>query len=349
MKGVGVKGLKVTLKVKKRKPNAPPPPKFLGHGSCFNLSKSLDAPQFTRDALVLSTVATKLFESLDVPKDDVRGMGMVVSNLRTDETESFDGNRNIEKFFQKKCSTEDSKIDATKCRNHEVVAVSEGKPRTIGRASKSGTVKAQSYDPCPQDQQDDLSVEVVEMKPGDEWDVALPAFSQIHMSQVDALPSPLRRQIKSKIERENNRSRKLLAHHGYAFSAGASEAGGLRDPHTTETFSNDENTKSPPSNFSHTPYEDLSLAAADSRHFFLENILPLSKYLDENPPCTFSIEKVVAFFGELTKDSRYFDAIRLLRSIQHRRDTWSSKPTFELVLNAINSKLVVAMGASISL
>ena len=42
MSNVGVRGMKVTLKVKQRKSGAPPPPKYLGHGSCHNLSKSVD-------------------------------------------------------------------------------------------------------------------------------------------------------------------------------------------------------------------------------------------------------------------------------------------------------------------
>ena len=48
MQGVGVKGSRVTLKVKQRKQGAKPPPKFLGHGSCHNLSKSGDTSRAYR-------------------------------------------------------------------------------------------------------------------------------------------------------------------------------------------------------------------------------------------------------------------------------------------------------------
>jgi DNA repair protein REV1 len=44
MHGVGVLGSKLTLKVKQRKASAKEPQKFLGHGSCHNLSRSIDIP-----------------------------------------------------------------------------------------------------------------------------------------------------------------------------------------------------------------------------------------------------------------------------------------------------------------
>jgi DNA repair protein REV1 len=74
---VGVKGSKVTLKLKQRKPGAPPPPKFLGHGSCFNLSKSCETPHCTAtsDHLFVSKICMELFCKMAVKVDDIRGMG----------------------------------------------------------------------------------------------------------------------------------------------------------------------------------------------------------------------------------------------------------------------------------
>lgn len=74
MEHVGVKGSKITWKLKQRKQGAKPPPKFLGHGSCHNLSRSLDTPRLTRQWDVMSELCKKMFRELNVPKDDVRGM-----------------------------------------------------------------------------------------------------------------------------------------------------------------------------------------------------------------------------------------------------------------------------------
>ena len=41
MEEAGVKGRSITLKLKKRKSDAPEPYKFLGHGPCDNLSRCL--------------------------------------------------------------------------------------------------------------------------------------------------------------------------------------------------------------------------------------------------------------------------------------------------------------------
>ena len=74
---VGVRGTKVTLKLKQRKPGAAPPPKFLGHGSCFNLSKSCDTPQCvaTRDHRIISQCCMGLLSKMDVNAEDIRGVG----------------------------------------------------------------------------------------------------------------------------------------------------------------------------------------------------------------------------------------------------------------------------------
>jgi hypothetical protein len=77
-------GTKLTLKLKKRKENAGPPPKFLGHGSCYNLSKSADIP-LTRDVTFMKNVGMTLFMSFGVQLDDVRGMGITMSGLRHDD------------------------------------------------------------------------------------------------------------------------------------------------------------------------------------------------------------------------------------------------------------------------
>ena len=77
MRHVGVKGGKVILKLKQRKPGAPPPPKYLGHGSCHNLSKSCDIPgsKVTSNQDVIANCCIDMFTKMNVEKEDIRGMG----------------------------------------------------------------------------------------------------------------------------------------------------------------------------------------------------------------------------------------------------------------------------------
>lgn len=77
MSHVSVKGLKITLKLKQRKQGAPPPPKFLGHGSCHSLSRCCGIPSgtATRDGEILFICGMKLFEEMNVSRDEIRGMG----------------------------------------------------------------------------------------------------------------------------------------------------------------------------------------------------------------------------------------------------------------------------------
>jgi hypothetical protein len=60
--------------------------KFLGHGSCHNLSKSLETPGSspTNDANIISRIGMILFSELAVPLDDVRGIGIMLTKLDND-------------------------------------------------------------------------------------------------------------------------------------------------------------------------------------------------------------------------------------------------------------------------
>ena len=76
-------GKKVTLKVKQRKKDARTPPKFLGHGSCHNHSRSMDLPggRSTRSWKPLCAAATTLLTELAIPIEDIRGVGLIVSKV----------------------------------------------------------------------------------------------------------------------------------------------------------------------------------------------------------------------------------------------------------------------------
>jgi hypothetical protein len=83
MEAIGVKGgRKLTLKIMQRRADAAKEPaKFLGHGKCNNLSRSCDITGDCDDWKSISAAAFSLFEGLGIDKDNVRGVGIVLSKL----------------------------------------------------------------------------------------------------------------------------------------------------------------------------------------------------------------------------------------------------------------------------
>uniref|UniRef100_A0A383W0I0 DNA polymerase kappa n=1 Tax=Tetradesmus obliquus TaxID=3088 RepID=A0A383W0I0_TETOB len=77
----GTRARTITLKLKRRQTNAPEPVKFLGHGACDNLSRSVTLGAFVRSAAELYASAVLLLRGMGVPSEEVRGMGITVSRL----------------------------------------------------------------------------------------------------------------------------------------------------------------------------------------------------------------------------------------------------------------------------
>jgi DNA repair protein REV1 len=265
MERVGVKGSHVTLKIKQRKQGAKPPPKFLGHGSCHNLSKSTDTAGCTptQDWNTIAHVSMALFKQLVIPLDDIRGMGIVMSKLVGDKAKLVDSESSssrITSFFggepTGKPAEHVSSHAAEVSGRHEIdnpksVASFAGAkfldPTTSFTAERRSIANptlsqvdmnvlasfpldirneiedqlgCSCYSTCvdPEEssigQQESLNVSsqlhcddssptmFAPQNASFEWhgdDLALPPFSQIHMSQVAELPSPLRKKIIAKV------------------------------------------------------------------------------------------------------------------------------------------------------
>jgi hypothetical protein len=223
MESVAVKGSKVTLKMKQRKEGASPPPKFLGHGSCHNLSKSLDTPDcvVTRDWKVIHRLSTTLFAELGVPKEDIRGVGITLSKLVSDDSVAFhpkESKQSITNWFSgKPAYRELSNLAADTC--------FEDAARDVGGRQLIANVRE-----CHDDADDDIMVisspdawdnpgkddspnhkgldeplddtaGFVVLSEGDPaYEIDLPPLSQIRMSQVEYLPTQMRKQVESKME-----------------------------------------------------------------------------------------------------------------------------------------------------
>ena len=225
MEGVGVRGSRVTLKLKQRKANAKAPPKFLGHGSCHNLSKSLDISMGpTRDWKVISEIGKILCAELNVPKDDIRGMGMVLTKLDTTSKVAVNDrirNQSITNWFDS-CNIQGSaskkQAPAEKTDTGEAsedAAAKEGENcesenMEVDAGDKSDAevcdIELLSQDSVNQEIDNPSTMQDSDQSPRSEesfCDVALPPMSQIHLSQVEALPSPMRRQINAEIAKNN--------------------------------------------------------------------------------------------------------------------------------------------------
>jgi DNA repair protein REV1 len=213
MTHVGVRGSKVTLKVKQRKEGAPPPPKFLGHGSCHNITKTLDTPNgvTTRGWECFFELGMKMFSDTAIPKEDVRGMGITVSKLVTDDAHC-EGQANSKGSILHWLSKESA----------SPAKESPTSPAAPDKLEYDGSREDNSLSqPTPDEAMETVGVmdgvsaePIVDSSPTygatlstlraseEDNDIALPALSQIHMSQVEELPSPIRRQVKFKIQKQ---------------------------------------------------------------------------------------------------------------------------------------------------
>lgn len=74
----GVQGRTITLKLKRRKENAPEPPKFMGHGICDNMSRSVTVARFTASQEDVVSEARQMLRALHVDPTQIRGIGLNV-------------------------------------------------------------------------------------------------------------------------------------------------------------------------------------------------------------------------------------------------------------------------------
>lgn len=195
----------------------PPTYQFLGHGSCHNLSKSMDVPDLipTRDAKVLGEVGMTLYRELKVPLDDVRGMGMVISKLSSDNaTNRSPRKRNapqtgIATFFENALKQNSYASHPRESESSEEEA--SKMPSRDDRTSHFPELRNERVTLFGDDFNfdEDIAQEVHGLSDGsvdadvtaEEGSLALPPLSQICMSQVAALPPEIQEEIHSRFAR----------------------------------------------------------------------------------------------------------------------------------------------------
>ncbi|KAI5064723.1 hypothetical protein GOP47_0019418 [Adiantum capillus-veneris] len=85
-----VAGRTFTIKIKRRKEGAAEPQKFMGCGTCDNLSKSITLGCATNSVHVMLRVSKQVFASFHLDVREIRGMGLQVTRLESHPTRSTD-------------------------------------------------------------------------------------------------------------------------------------------------------------------------------------------------------------------------------------------------------------------
>ena len=323
MESAGILGKTVTIRVKQRKEGAPPPPKFLGHGSCHNLSKSITISAPTRSASVFLEKCVPLFLELEVDPCDVRGMGISVSNL-VDIANARKGDKDIRSWMTGAKATRSSEGGSEP--EYEKTAATNA----IGTADvpidilSSGSVDSlPEVDGSSPNGRDDANLV--------DCDIQIPSASQIHMSQVDFLPSPLRRAVTAKVI-EASKPRDVISMLSFKDPSKKRKKGYLsrRVSFAAETAvaSKAENQDEPIA-FGVTD-------TCDNDTFFDDNTKPFGIFLDENLDASDEAQDaVVQFLSILVEEDRLWDVVVLLRSMRNRTDKWSTL-TIDPLLHRVN-------------
>jgi len=267
METVSVYGKRVTLKVMKRKEGARPPGKFLGHGSCYHLSKSCDivgsAP--TQDSTAIAASCMRLFEEMVVDTDDVRGMGIVVSKLAPSRECCQSGG--ISTFFKHGSNDAATQGQSSASQNLQKKAT----PTLFTRALNSGSLSAlnspvgsklSSYakDSCTIDAS--TSSPISSSSP---TGFVIPNLSQIDHATLGELPvdyqDEINRQLQHRGKASNEKNSNSKNHYEDTFES-----------HSTQNAGSELMTRSGPTNEYGTDQAENSMDSICSESVALEEI-----------------------------------------------------------------------------
>lgn len=93
-------GKTLTVKVWRKRENAREPAKFLGHGSCDHLSKSVNLPQHSADVDMLARHTLGCLKALKIEPELLRGLGVQLTKLESTGTPSNGGGQgSLSSFF----------------------------------------------------------------------------------------------------------------------------------------------------------------------------------------------------------------------------------------------------------
>jgi hypothetical protein len=188
------------------------------------------------------------------------------------------------------------------------------------------------------------------MDPGFE----LPALSQIRMSQVEFLPSPMKRFVMSKIEVRRAQERWEAEHMFLQPKRPRIATSGVTfDPNLVSSRKRrkiDGAKVAPPaSNLKHNRSSPsrciVAVESVTPRSLFDEDVYPLSQFMDKHPAVEDEARDMVStFLLTCVEERRLCDVVVLLRSIKNRHDQWSSREVFESILDQVSTAVQAVEG-----
>jgi impB/mucB/samB family C-terminal domain len=364
MNAIGVRGgSKVTLKIKRRKQHAKAPMKFLGHGSCDNLSRSCDVPasSTTADSKVLSDLCFTLYRQLGVPKEDVRGMGIVLTKLTFSVAgASAPADARQQPDLRSWLCTRSAKEHSASASSSAVVSTSDGVHRTVSLAHTAATAYTVQTN-------NELSIiasgqeaesDCIEVDPGFE----VPSLSQIRLSQVEFLTSPMKRWVLSILEAGTApvgadsrplpapKKRKLIQPTLAPLKSHATAAKRSRVDANRKLVKSGRRRPASKAKGPKMRQSNHCYAAVDSKSLFENDVYPLSLFMDENPSADAeSRNHVTAFLLVCANERRLGDLVVLLRSIRNRTDRWGDGRVLQPITDQVNDAVEAIEGSRLDM
>ncbi|GFH46551.1 hypothetical protein CTEN210_03025 [Chaetoceros tenuissimus] len=361
MTNTGYLGTHLVLKVKLRKEGAGRPGKHLGHGKCNDHSKSCYLPGRypTRDAGIISKSAIELFNEFGFDQNEIRGMGIVIDKLKSEEDEE-DGiagwlNKNTncktnQPKVHEKMSSEVEPIDImdetsiieldnenedeeespvlieTPCQDTNTSLqssshVSKYKPAKSAPRLKKTANRAKPTRVMNSDGQFDVRsmFKLASIKSGEDH-LSL-GGEQVSLTQLDSLPLEIQLQVANNDHvTQNLISRKSSPRRGKA--------------RTRMIHKESESLKKGPvSTISTThdqvlvlPPENEDWLVKEDEEYNVDDLIVLANWMTENHnPSAEDVQHLIDFLFICVDERRLDDVVVFLRAVRIRTDNWRSK------------------------
>lgn len=190
--------------MKVRRPGAPTPRKFMGHGICDNVARSCTLPTVTDKAQVIAKQCHALLKQLSVTPEDVRGMGIQVSKLtEKNASASIKNSRSLFDFMKPQTSDNEGVTELTALPSEVENAENNRGPSVPESREEKKLPPLPRF--SPQTAQQNRHSES-EKRLGDLGEsLYLPSPSQIDPAVFEALPEDIRRSIEKSYAARNQK------------------------------------------------------------------------------------------------------------------------------------------------
>ncbi|XP_054716537.1 DNA repair protein REV1-like [Uloborus diversus] len=177
LQNINSKGKSVTLKLMIRRPEAPvQTAKFMGHGVCNSISKSILLKTATSDASIIGKECCSLVRMLKIKPQDHRGIGIQISKLESNQREEKSFNA-LESFLCKEKNT-----NVADNSNQEIFS-----PKKLREVADASPQEKNSI-------KDLFSKKAPPQKPVATFEAKI-TLEQIDQSVLDALPEDIRNEV----------------------------------------------------------------------------------------------------------------------------------------------------------